>query len=35
MPPAEDTASDRDTQLERAVETLLQGLEADPRYGAW
>lgn len=35
MPPPEDTAPDRDTQLERAVETLLSGLESDPRYGAW
>ena len=35
MPPPEDTASDRDTQLERAVETLLAGLESDPRHGAW
>ncbi len=35
QPPAEDTSADRDTQLERAVEALLAGLESDPRFGAW
>lgn len=35
QPPEEDTASDRDTQLRRAVEVFLENLEDDPRYGAW
>jgi tricorn protease len=35
QPPAEDTSSERDTQLERAVAVFLDGLEDDPRYGAW
>ena len=34
-PPVEDTAADVDTQLARAVEVFLEGLEDDPRYGAW
>ncbi len=35
QPPEQDTASDRDTQLEKAVEVLLSTLETDPRAGAW
>ena len=35
QPPAEDTSADTDTQLARAVEVLLDGLEEDARYGAW
>jgi tricorn protease len=35
QPPAEDTSHDQDTQLQRAVEELLKGIEDDPRYGAW
>lgn len=34
-PPAEDTAGDRDTQLEEAVKAFLAGIEQDPRHGAW
>lgn len=34
-PPAEDTAADRDTQLERAVAVFLEDIESDPRYGSW
>jgi len=35
LPPAEDTAGDRDTQLARAVEIFLSEIESDPRYGSW
>ena len=35
MPPPEGTAADRESRLERGAETLLSGLENDPRYGAW
>jgi tricorn protease len=35
QPPAEDHAKDRDTQLRRAVEVLLEDLESDPRAGSW
>jgi tricorn protease len=35
QPPAEDTATASDSQLQRAVEVFLDGLENDPRYGAW
>lgn len=34
-PPAEDTAGDRDAQLEAAVKLFLAEIEQDPRYGAW
>jgi C-terminal processing protease CtpA/Prc len=35
QPAGEDTSSDQDTQLERAVKVFLEGIEDDPRYGAW
>ena len=35
QPPAEDTAHDRDTQLARTVEVLLEELPTDPRRGMW
>ncbi len=35
QPPAEDASATRDTQLQRAVELLLEDLENDPRAGAW
>ncbi len=35
LPPVEDTARDRDTQLKRAVEIFLGEIESDPRYGSW
>ncbi|RMF73837.1 MAG: peptidase S41 [Acidobacteria bacterium] len=34
-PPDEDTATDRDTQLEQAVAAFLARIEDDPRYGSW
>jgi tricorn protease len=34
-PPTDDLASDHDSQLERAVETLLTEMVTDPRAGAW
>ena len=34
-PPVDDMASATDEQLQRAVEVMIEGLEADPRYGAW
>jgi len=35
QPPAEDFAADQDTQLQRAVEVLLEQLQSDPRASAW
>ncbi len=35
QPPGEDTATDHDSQLERAVDVFLEGIVRDPRYGAW
>jgi len=35
QPPSEDASATRDTQLERAVQVLLENLETDPRAGAW
>ena len=35
QPPSEDFSKDSDTQLARAVEAFLEGIEEDPRYGAW
>ncbi len=35
QPPAEDGSSTLDSQLRKAVEVLLEGLENDPRRGAW
>jgi len=35
QPPEQDTATDRDNQLEKAVAIFLAGIEKDPRYGAW
>ena len=34
-PPNQDTSAEEDDQLARAVQELLEGLESDPRYGAW
>ncbi|MCU0304877.1 MAG: S41 family peptidase [Thermoanaerobaculales bacterium] len=35
QPPAEDSSATADTQLETAVRVRLDGIEDDPRYGAW
>jgi len=35
QPPAEDASATVDTQLETAVRVRLDGIEEDPRYGAW
>ncbi len=35
QPPAEDSSATEDTQLATAVEVRLDGIEQDPRYGAW
>jgi tricorn protease len=35
QPPAEDASATQDTQLKTAVEVRLDGIENDPRYGAW
>lgn len=35
QPPAEDASATIDTQLVRAVQVRLDGIEEDPRYGAW
>ncbi len=35
QPPAEDSSQITDTQLETAVRVRLDGIEEDPRYGAW
>jgi len=35
QPPAEDTSSTTDTQLEIAVRVFLERIEEDPRYGTW
>lgn len=35
QPPTEDMAGDRDTQLAKAVDTLLAALPQDPRRGNW
>ncbi len=35
QPPAEDSSATVDTQLVTAVEVRLDGIEEDPRYGAW
>jgi tricorn protease len=35
QPPDQDMSSDRDAQLERAVEEFLAVIEDDPRYGMW
>ena len=35
QPPAEDSSKTTDTQLEAAVRVRLDGIEEDPRYGAW
>lgn len=35
QPPSEDFSAIEDTQLRRAVEVLVAGLEVDPRTGAW
>ncbi len=35
QPPAEDASATADTQLATAVEVRLDGIENDPRYGAW
>ena len=35
QPPAEDSSATEDTQLAEAVRVRLDGLEQDPRYGAW
>ncbi len=35
LPPGEDTASDHDTQIEKAVDVFLQGIDNDPHYAAW
>ncbi len=35
QPPAEDSSGTTDTQLETAVRVRLDGIEEDPRYGAW
>ena len=34
-PPSEDRSATEDTQLQKAVEVLLDNLETDPRTGAW
>jgi C-terminal processing protease CtpA/Prc len=34
-PPSEDRSATEDTQLQMAVEVLLDNLETDPRTGAW
>ena len=35
QPPAEDSSATEDTQLATAVRVRLDGIEEDPRYGAW
>jgi tricorn protease len=35
QPPEEDSSATEDTQLAKAVEVRLDGIEEDPRYGAW
>jgi hypothetical protein len=35
QPPAEDSSATEDTQLAEAVRVRLDGIEQDPRYGAW
>ncbi len=35
QPPAEDASATKDTQLQRAVEVLLDTIGKDPRTGAW
>jgi tricorn protease len=35
QPPEEDTVTERDTQLEAAVEVFLERIEEDTRYGSW
>jgi tricorn protease len=35
QPPAEDSSATEDGQLQTAVRVLLDGIEEDPRYGAW
>ncbi len=35
QPPAEDASATEDTQLQRAVEVLLDTIGKDPRTGAW
>jgi len=35
QPPAEDSSATEDTQLATAVQIRLDGIENDPRYGAW
>jgi tricorn protease len=35
QPPAEDASKTSDTQLQRAVEVLMETLDSDPRAGAW
>jgi tricorn protease len=35
QPPSEDASATVDTQLETAVRVRLDGIEEDPRYGAW
>jgi tricorn protease len=35
QPPVEDSSATLDTQLETAVRVRLDGIEEDPRYGAW
>jgi tricorn protease len=34
-PPEEDLSPERDSQLEKTVEVLLETMRQDPRYGAW
>jgi tricorn protease len=35
QPPAEDSSATADTQLQTAVRVRLDGIEEDPRHGAW
>jgi len=35
QPPTEDSSATEDTQLATAVKVRLDGIERDPRYGAW